>query len=69
LSTAECNHTQVKRITDKVGAVLELENAIPPVVQEYAAPAAELIVQVDGGHIPIQAPENAVLKHCHIVSA
>ena len=51
------NHTHVKRITDKVGAVLALENAIPPTAREYVAPAAELIVQVDGGHIPIQDPE------------
>jgi len=29
---------------------------------EYAA--VELIIQVDGGHIPIQDPENAVLKPC-----
>lgn len=51
------NHTHVKRITDKVGAVLALQNAIPPAAQEDAAPASELIVQVDGGHIPIQEPE------------
>ena len=45
------NHTQVKRITDKVGAVLALQNAISPAAREYAAPPAELIVQVDGGHM------------------
>jgi len=50
------NHTQVKRITDKVGAVLAEQNAIPTAAQEYAA-AVELIIQVDGGHIPIQDPE------------
>jgi hypothetical protein len=48
------NHTQIKRITDKVGAVLAEQNAIPPAAEECAAPASELIIQVDGGHIPIQ---------------
>jgi len=47
------NHTQVKRITDKVGAVLAEQNAIPTAAQEYAA-AVELIIQVDGGHIPFK---------------
>ena len=51
------NHTHVKRMTDKVGAVLALQNAMPLEVQEDATPATELIVQVDGGHIPIQEPE------------
>ncbi|MGA7953553.1 MAG: ISKra4 family transposase [Gloeobacterales cyanobacterium] len=51
------NHNQVKRITDNVGAVLAEQNAIRPVEQECAASASELIVQVDGGHIPIQNPE------------
>jgi hypothetical protein len=48
------NHTQVKRITDKVGAVLAEQNAIAPTAEACAAPARELIIQVDGGHIPIQ---------------
>jgi len=38
------NHTHVQRITDKVGAVLAEQNAIPPAAQEDAAPASELIV-------------------------
>ena len=50
------NHTQVKRITNQVGAVLAEQNAIPPEAQECAAPARDLVVQVDGGHIPIQDP-------------
>jgi len=48
------NHTQVKRITGKVGEVLASQNLQMPAIEECAAPTQELIVQVDGGHIPIQ---------------
>jgi hypothetical protein len=48
------NHTQVKRITDKVGAHLSEENQQVPPQEARAAPAQALIIQVDGGHIPIQ---------------
>jgi hypothetical protein len=48
------NHTHVKRMTDKVGAVLSEHNRLSPSPEECAAPAPDLIVQVDGGHIPIQ---------------
>jgi hypothetical protein len=48
------NHTHVKRMTDKVGAVLAEQNALPPSAEECAAPASDVIIQVDGGHIPIQ---------------
>ena len=48
------NHTQVKRITGKVGELLSQQNYQPPASQECAAPAQGLIVQVDGGHIPVQ---------------
>jgi hypothetical protein len=48
------NHTQVKRITDKVGAVLAEHNQLAPAAEEYAAPAQDLLIQADGGHIPIQ---------------
>jgi hypothetical protein len=48
------NHTHVKRITDKVGAVLSEHNGLSPAPEECAAPAQDLILQVDGGHIPIQ---------------
>src|SRR5262249_45573478 len=48
------NHTPVKRITDKVGAVLSERNRLSPSPEECAAPARGLILQVDGGHIPIQ---------------
>ena len=46
------NHTRVKRITGKVGEVLATGNFQMPAKSECAAPATELIVQVDGGHIP-----------------
>ena len=48
------NHTQVKRITNKVGEVISEQNCQPPLLAECAPPAKDLIVQVDGGHIPIQ---------------
>jgi hypothetical protein len=48
------NHTQVKRLTGKVGEVLATQNLQIPAPEECAAPATELIVQVDGGHIPTQ---------------
>lgn len=48
------NHNQVKLITARVGEVLSEQNHIPPSAAECAAPAKDLIVQVDGGHIPVQ---------------
>jgi len=48
------NHTQVKRITDKVGAHLAEDNRQCPPQAECAAPAEDVIIQIDGGHIPIQ---------------
>jgi len=48
------NHTHVKRMTDKVGAVLAEHSSLAPSPEECAAPAPDLILQVDGGHIPIQ---------------
>jgi hypothetical protein len=37
-----------------VGAVLAEENLKPPTKKDCAPPAQEVIVQVDGGHIPIK---------------
>ena len=48
------NHTQVKRMTDTVGAHLSEENRQCPPHEECAAPAAHVMIQIDGGHIPIQ---------------
>lgn len=48
------NHAQVKRITNQVGALLVEQNVISPAFEECAAPAKDLIIQIDGGHIPIQ---------------
>lgn len=48
------NHTQVKRMTDRVGALLSEENLLPPAADECTPPTKTLIVQVDGGHIPVQ---------------
>lgn len=38
-----------------MGAVLSEKNHTSPSTENCAVPARELIVQVDGGHIPIQA--------------
>lgn len=48
------NHTQIRKITDDVGEVLAEENLKPPNQKDCALPADELIVQLDGGHIPIK---------------
>lgn len=48
------NHNQIQQITNKVGTQLDKANRVLPSTQECADPAADLIIQVDGGHIPIQ---------------
>jgi hypothetical protein len=48
------NHNQVKQMTNQVGAVLANENLKPVTQDECVPPATEVIVQVDGGHLPIQ---------------
>jgi hypothetical protein len=56
------NHAQVKRITDKVGCVLAVQNGSPPAAQECAPPARDVIRQGDGGHIPIQEKDQRRLE-------
>jgi len=46
------NHDRVKHLTNQVGERLSQENQEPPGEEELLVPAQELIVQVDGGHIP-----------------
>ncbi|MBV8888004.1 MAG: ISKra4 family transposase, partial [Chroococcidiopsidaceae cyanobacterium CP_BM_RX_35] len=46
------NHVQIQHLTNQVGARLSQENQLPPSQAELPVPAEELIVQVDGGHIP-----------------
>jgi len=46
------NHVQIQHITNSVGERLSHENQKPPRPEELPVPALELIVQVDGGHIP-----------------
>ena len=46
------NHARLKTMTNQLGAQLAKENQIPPTQEDLPAPARELIVQVDGGHIP-----------------
>ena len=48
------NHNKIKLMTNQVGEVLAEENLKPPTKKDCAPPADELIVQVDGGHIPIK---------------
>ncbi|MGK7907458.1 MAG: ISKra4 family transposase [Synechococcus sp.] len=51
------NHNQIRLLTDTVGDVLAKENLESPSQSNCAPPAAELIVQVDGGHVPIKEKE------------
>jgi len=51
------NHVQIKNVTNRVGGRLSLVNNAPPNSEELPTPAAELIVQVDGGHIPTKDKE------------
>jgi len=46
------NHVQIQQITNQVGERLSHENRRPLNPEELSVPAEELIVQVDGGHIP-----------------
>jgi hypothetical protein len=46
------NHDRVKNMTNRLGAQLAQENQKMPSAEELPVPAQELIVQVDGGHIP-----------------
>ncbi len=48
------NHTQIKRISGKVGEILSQKNAQELIQEELPNIAKELIIQVDGGHIPIK---------------
>ena len=41
-------------MTDHVGTVLAAQHALPPAAEACAPPAHDLIIQVDGGHMPLQ---------------
>lgn len=51
------NHTQIKRLTDAVGSVIAEQNRVRLPAEACKSSAAELIIQLDGGHIPIQEKE------------
>ena len=48
------NHTQISRLTSQVGEMLSKQNLITPEPEECAKASKEVILQVDGGHIPIK---------------
>ena len=48
------NHTRIQSLTNQVGATLAQDTLRKPDPNECAAPATDLIVQVDGGHIPVK---------------
>lgn len=48
------NHTRIQSLTNQVGATLSQATLREPSSQECAAPTTDLIVQVDGGHIPVK---------------
>jgi len=61
------NHTQVKRITGKVGEFLAQQNYQTPVAEECTTAATELIVQVDGGYIPVQDKQKRSFEALSVV--
>lgn len=48
------NHTQIGRLTDRVGETLSAQHLMAPPAEACAHPAPALILQIDGGHIPIK---------------
>ncbi len=48
------NHTRIQSLTNQVGATLAQDTLRKPDPNECATPATDLIVQVDGGHIPVK---------------
>ena len=48
------NHTNIKLLTNQVGAELAQENLQPIKAVNDTASASEVIIQIDGGHIPIK---------------
>ena len=48
------NHTRIQSLTNQVGARLSQDTVRKPDPNECAAAATDLIVQVDGGHIPVK---------------
>ena len=48
------NHTQISRLTAQVGEMLSKQNLMTPQPEECAEAAESIILQVDGGHIPIK---------------
>ena len=48
------NHDRIKIMTNELGAHIAQENYKAPLTEELPVSAQELIVQVDGGHIPIK---------------
>ncbi|UJB73061.1 ISKra4 family transposase (plasmid) [Acaryochloris sp. 'Moss Beach'] len=50
------NHNQVKHITNEVGAKLTQAH-LQPIATTKAASAQEVILQIDGGHVPTKDPE------------
>ena len=48
------NHNNIKLISHQVGAVLAQENLKPETVVQADSSAEEVVIQIDGGHIPIK---------------
>ena len=51
------NHDRVKIMTNNLGAYIAQANYKVPTAEALPAPAQDLVVQVDGGHIPIKDPD------------
>jgi len=61
------NHTNVKLLSNQVGAVLAQENLKPETVVKADSSAEEVVIQIDGGISPLRIKTNAALKHYRLL--
>jgi len=61
------NHVQIQHITNQVGERIAQENQTPPSPEELPVAAQELIVQVDGGHIPTKEPDKRSFEALSVI--
>ena len=62
------NHTNVKEITNQVGAALALENLKPIAAPKDTSGAKEVIIQIDGGHIPIKEKDKRSFEALSVIA-
>lgn len=62
------NHTNIKLLTNEVGAVIAQENLEPAAVVEDGPSPPELILQADGGHIPTKDKDKRSFEALYAVA-